>query len=88
MANKKAAIKDIDRNKRNKARNVNYKSRLKTFLKKANTAVAENSDNTESLIKETLKIIDKTAAKGIIHKKTAARNKSRLTKAFNKTIAK
>jgi small subunit ribosomal protein S20 len=33
-------------------------------------------------LKTTLKVIDKTAAKGVIHKNQAARRKSRLTKTY------
>jgi len=39
-------------------------------------------DKAAESLKATIKLIDKTAAKGVIHKNQAARRKSRLTKAY------
>ena len=69
-------------------RNQQYKNRIKTFLKKAYKAIDEKAENQAETIKETLKIIDKTASKGVIKKTTAARKKSRLTLALNKSTSK
>ena len=86
MANKKASIKDIQVNKRNHQRNQNYLSRMKTYIKKTLAAISnKKAEDKEKTVQETLKMIDKIAAKGIIHKKTAARKKSRLSKALNTT---
>ena len=85
MANKKASKKDILVNKRNHDRNLIFKSRMKTFLKKAIEAITHKTEDKADKVKDALKIIDKTATKGIIHKKMADRKKSRLTKALNKS---
>ena len=80
MANKKAAIKDIQKNKRNRLRNKSALSLMKTLIKKAETSLEKKDDNTENLVRSALKQIDKTASKGIIHKNAAARKKSKLAR--------
>ena len=57
-------------------RNKSVKSSVKTVVKKVETALASNS-------KEAIKAIDKAASKGVMHKNTASRNISRLTKKVN-----
>ena len=57
---------------------------MRNAIKRAISAIETKPDDINDILRETLQIIDKTAAKGIIKKKTAARKKSRLAKAFNK----
>ena len=85
MANKKAAKKYILTTKRNQARNVHFKSKMKTMIKKTVEAINNNEKETEEILKSTIKQIDKTASKGIIHKNLAARKKSKLRLLFNST---
>ena len=87
MANLKSSKKDILVNKRNRERNQHYKSKMKTFIKQALVAIAEDTANALPKVKETLKQIDKTASKGVIKKQKAARLKSRLQKKFNTASA-
>jgi len=70
------------------ARNTAAKSALKTVLKKAVESIEskKGEDAVEKLRKAT-STLDKTAAKGIIHKNRASRKKSRLQKKLNKTQA-
>ncbi|HQA58862.1 MAG TPA: 30S ribosomal protein S20, partial [Acetivibrio sp.] len=42
-----------------------------------------NDPNAANALKNAIKIIDKSAAKNVIHKNTAARRKSKLAKALN-----
>ncbi len=89
MANIKSAIKRVLVAKRNEERNVAFKSSIKTAVKKA-LALANGEDN-EALNKALSKVYqlcDKAVSKGILHKNTAARKKSRLTLAINKLQAK
>lgn len=86
MANIKSAKKRIKTNERNRVRNQSYKTRMKTFLKKAITAIETNAEDKAAVVKATLTIIDKTASKGVIHKKTAARKKSALALALNNSL--
>ena len=62
------------------------KATLKTSLKKARQA-ADAGKVDETMIRKTLKDIDKAAQKGLIKKNTAARKKSRLVKKINQVKA-
>ncbi len=81
MANHKSAEKRIRQNAKRKEINRSNRSKLRTSIKKLRTAVAGN-DKTGSieLLNPTISLIDKAVNKGLIHKNTAARHKSRLTK--------
>lgn len=88
MANIKSAKKRISVIAKKQARNVVIKSKLKTAIKKFETAV--NDTNVESAQQELLnaiKTLDKAVTKGIIHKNLAARKKSRLSIRLNKLLA-
>jgi len=64
------------------ARNKAVKSNLKTTIKKAEAAIAEGGDSQEA-IRLAIKRIDQAQAKGILHKNTAARRKSKLVRKLN-----
>ncbi|MFC7364786.1 MULTISPECIES: 30S ribosomal protein S20 [Bhargavaea] len=80
MANSKQAIKRIRQNEAVNAQNVTQKSAMRTAMKKAETAIANNDENANALLKDAIQKLDKAANKGLIHRNTAARQKSRLTK--------
>jgi small subunit ribosomal protein S20 len=80
MANLKASKKDIIRTERNRIRNQHYKSLVKTKIKNAVEAIDSNAENSKDLLRLAQKTLDQVAAKGIIHKNTAARKKSALMK--------
>mgnify|MGYP005851342825 CR=1 FL=1 len=65
-------------------RNASIKSRTKTEGKKVLLAI-EGGDVAlaKELLSQAVPLIAKAAAKGVIHKRTAARKISRLTKRFN-----
>ncbi len=79
MANTKSAQKRIRSNERKRVRNQAYRSRAKTAVKKAEQQIFSNQDSVEA-VREAIKVLDKAAGKGIIHKNNAARRKSRLVK--------
>jgi len=56
------------------------KSELRTEIKKASAAIEDNSGNKTEAVRVAVKKIDQAAAKGILHKNTAARKKSALDK--------
>ena len=59
--------------------NRELRSKLRTSLKTIRTAIdAGETDKAKSLLSETFSVIDKMAAKGIIHDNAAGRYKSRL----------
>jgi small subunit ribosomal protein S20 len=82
LANTKSAKKRISSNERRHERNVMYKSRVKTMIKKAEQTIFSNKPEIEA-VREALSALDKAAGKGIIHKNNAARRKSRLMKKLN-----
>jgi small subunit ribosomal protein S20 len=79
VPNIKSVKKDVLRSKLRNLRNRSAKSEMKTFMKKANTAIATGSAETITpVISKAVSVLDKTAKRGIIHKNAAARRKSRL----------
>ena len=89
MANIKSAKKRVLIAQRNTERNVAFKTAIKTAVKKVlNCANSEDKNELNSLLSKAYQLCDKAVSKGILHKNTAARKKSRLTKAINKIIAK
>lgn len=78
MANIKSAKKRILVQAKKEAQNKAFRSHLKTVIKQANAAIAENAENKEAAVKAAVKKIDQACAKGIIHKNCAARKKSTL----------
>ena len=63
------------------------KSTIKTFVKKAMTAATEGAENAVEMRQKAESLIDKAAKGSTLHKRTAARKKSRLMKAINKAAA-
>lgn len=89
MANIKSAIKRIKKTEARTLRNKMVKSSVKTAIKKFEAAVEQgNFDEAKALLVEVSGMIDKAAAKGVIHRNTASRKKSRLTLSLNKAAVK
>ena len=87
MANIKSAKKRVLTAQRNTERNVAFKTSIKTAIKKVLTAAtSEDKSQVNELLSKVYQLCDKAAGKGIIHKNTAARKKSRLTKAVAKLV--
>jgi len=87
LPNIKSAKKRVLVAERNRVRNVAVRSAVKTAVKKVLDALASNKDQVTALLNNAYKVIDKAVSKGVFHKNTAARKKSRLTKHVNKTLA-
>ena len=84
MPNIKSVKKDVLRSRAANEKNKQEKSALKTTLKKFEVAVAEgNKEQADSAYTAAVKSIDKAVTKGILHKNTAARKKSNITKKLN-----
>jgi small subunit ribosomal protein S20 len=84
MATHKSAIKKMRQDKVRRLRNKAYKTRVKTVVKNVEVAIMEkNKEAAEKALHEAVSVIDRVASKGIIHKNTAARKKSRLAKKVN-----
>ena len=84
MANHKSAEKRARQNVKRNEINRSNRSKLRTSIKKLRTAVAAHEKKESgALLQPTVSLIDKAVNKGIIHKNTAARYKSRLTRHVN-----
>lgn len=75
----KSALKANRQNIRRREANRQLRSKLRTGLKKLRQTAAGNDKNAaKDALAGTQSLVDKMAAKGIIHRNTAARYKSRL----------
>jgi small subunit ribosomal protein S20 len=84
MANIKSQIKRNKQNEKRHERNKDARTSLKTATKKVHTSVVEGDGEAARLhAREASRALDKAASKGIVHKRTAARRKSRLAKTAN-----
>ena len=83
MPNIKSAKKRVKVIEAKTLRNKMIKSDLKTALKKADVAVANNDENKAEAVKTAIKKVDMACTKGILHKNKAARKKSQLAKSLN-----
>ncbi|WP_053985290.1 30S ribosomal protein S20 [Niameybacter massiliensis] len=85
MANIESAKKRIKVIATKTARNRALNSAVKTYMKKVVAAVNANDKTlAEANLKVAVKAIDKAAAKGLYHAKTAGRKKSTLARLVNK----
>ena len=85
MANIKSAKKRVLIAEANRQRNVAIKTSIKTAIKKALTLASESDkDALAAAISNVYKLCDKAVSKGVLHKNTAARKKSRLVLAVKK----
>lgn len=84
MPNHKSAEKRVRQNEKRRLVNRSNKSRVRTQVKKLRSALsASDKSLSQELLNPTISIIDKAVNKGILHKNTAARYKSRLTAHVN-----
>lgn len=89
MAHSTSAKKRIRQNAKKRLINRTRKSQVKTQIKHFEEAVTTGDvDKASEQLQFVIKKLDKTAATSTMHKKTAARKKSRLTKKLNALKAK
>lgn len=82
MPNHKSCEKRLRQEKKRAARNNYVRMTLKTLSKKMHSDLA--IEDKEKLLSEVYAQLDKAAKKGVIHKRTASRRKSRIATYFNK----
>lgn len=87
MANHKSAKKRAIQSEKKRMRNITVKTKLKNAIKSVRRASDEKAENTMDILNSAKSIIDKSASKGVIHKRTASRKISRLAKLINKLSA-
>lgn len=80
MANIKSAEKRARQAIRRRTHNVTLRSKMRTAIKKARAAIATGEKaGASAAVKAAIPVIDSMVNKGIIHRNTAARHKSRLS---------
>ncbi len=86
MPNIKSAKKRVKTSERNRQSNVAVKSAVKTSIKKVYESIKNDieEEKLKAAVNKAYSVIDKAVTKGVLHKNTAARKKSRLTRHVNK----
>jgi len=84
LANHKSALKRARQNEKRRLRNKSSKARIKNIVKGVRQTVSEKSNETALAELNIAKsIIDNAVKKGVIHRKTASRKISRLSRLVN-----
>ena len=80
MPNHKSAEKRVRQSEKRRVINRGNRSKVRTYIKKVRAALdSGKSDEIQSVLPETISVIDKAVQKVVMHKNAAARYKSRLT---------
>lgn len=88
MANHKSALKRAKQSETRRLRNMGYKTRSKNIVKEVREAVGENDkEKAIATLRKATVIIQKSASKGVFHKKKASRKISRLARQINQISA-
>lgn len=84
MANIKSSIKRIEIARKRTRINAARKSMMKTAIKRFEQSLASGDpERIQATYRHAIKIIDRMASKGLIHKNNAARKKSKLSRKLN-----
>ena len=89
MPIKHAALRQLRKDRKRQARNQAFRSELRTLTKRFQALLqAKKLDDAKALIRDVASSYDRAAKKGILHRNTAARYKSRFTLQLNRLSAK
>jgi len=84
VANHKSALKRLEQTRKQTERNRAQRTRMRHQIRELRQALdAKDKARAESLMVPTLSMLDRMIQKGILHRNTAARYKSRLSLRFN-----
>jgi small subunit ribosomal protein S20 len=84
LANHKSAIKRARQSEEQRVRNRSRKTRMKNVIRDLDEVIAGKSpEKAAEELKKAVSVIAKTASKGVVHKNTASRKISRLTRGVN-----
>ncbi len=88
MANTSSALKRMRQGEKRRLRNSAVRSRVKAAMKTARMAFGEEpGDAARHAVKRAAMIVDRAVSKGVVHRNTAARMKSRLAQQLNRLSA-
>ncbi len=80
MASHESALKAHRQNVRRREHNRQLRTRLRSALRDIRAAIdGGDADQVKTALRDTISLVDKMAAKGLIHRNTAGRYKSRLS---------
>ena len=85
MPQRRTAIKDLRKNHTKHMHNMDIKTDLKKTLKSFISATKDKKADSQALLKTVYKKLDKAANRHVLHRKTAARRKSRFAKLLKPT---
>ncbi|MBF0489687.1 MAG: 30S ribosomal protein S20 [Candidatus Omnitrophica bacterium] len=80
MPQRRTAIKELRKNHTRRMRNLDVKTDLKKTVKSFVAVASTDKTKATDLLKNLYKKMDKAAKRNVLHKKTAARRKSRFAK--------
>ena len=81
MPNTRTAAKRVRADRARRERNLRFSSELKTLTKQFHASLqAKQAPHTQDLLRQLMKKLDMASQKGIIHRKTASRQKARLSR--------
>jgi len=84
VANIKSQIKRNHQNEGRRVRNRAVRTALKTSAKKVRGAAIDgDAETAQTLLRESARELDKAASRGAVHKRAAARRKSRMARSVN-----
>ena len=78
MASHDSALKAHRQNVERREHNRQLRTRLRRALRDIRAAIDEGNGDVKDALRNTISLVDKMAGKGLIHRNTAARYKSRL----------
>ena len=80
------AAKTLRAQQRKAARNRSTRSFTRSRVRTATEAIAEGirNDESDAALKSAVSALDKAVTKGVLHRNTAPRKKSRLARQYNK----
>jgi small subunit ribosomal protein S20 len=85
VANHKSALKRIRSSEKRRQRNRVVRGSTRSAVRRARTTIAgKDMAVAEVAVHDAVSALDKAAAKGVIHKNSAARRKSRLMRQLNR----
>ena len=89
MAHTISALKQWKQSEIRRGRNHAVKSELRTQVKKVQSAVDKKDEAVaKTALREAYSLIDRAVSKGVLHRNTASRHKSRLSARVNALSAK
>ena len=81
MSAKGTVLKRVRQSRKANSKNKHYKSMMKTAIK--NVLEIKEKSKVDNKLTDAISVIDKVKSKGVIHKNTASKQKSRITNYIN-----